>query len=595
MFFIFSHNTCDDVATVEERAEKVLFFFPFTCEIEQQLSQVGTCEALIALSRKFYAQGFCDSFETKHCQYAFFECEPNVWMVLGMPNAQWSGAVLCETFVARKIVHSVHDIVAFFQGNVSVSSVSRYTPQMWCRSIVDTTRTLRHLRKRLRKAHYYSANDYGVTVAAKCQLFRYSGQSSQMHSRRVCIFAAKELLSRFNPRNSARQRLRMAVSAFATTLERHFHFTKSGLDYLPIDNLTFLGVHHAMTKIMKYTEVHHAALYYGGRIAWSSVSQPDLTVLSRLVALEAVERAECKNESRTSHETNIPASFSTLASCHVTHMPSGCKTECLKLVRKFCLYFPRVFLKTRCLACRQGKTEAKSKDVPHRLVIYRGGRFTFLCFLGEKNVRSEASVDVQCQPNLFCFRDNLRALLSSALPPLKQAFGKHTGRRIEHQEYAEMTRYLESDGPRNGNCCFYFLNHNRSAFSLKLGLMTRNGNIIEAPLPPKYGCKFPKECANYLPGYVWSAIDGIFFQFVTEGTVTHSQKSGVRAADRMAKALTCILLDTSFRVAFGRDVWWIIGRRSGNRTIYVLLNSKVGLLKAHNIVQAFIDEVLLLG
>ena len=308
MFFLF-HSLCnaDEAASVEERAEKVLFFYPYTCGIEQQLSQIGTCESLIALSQKFYPTSLCNTFQTTENQYSFLQYGSGTWLVLGIPNlgSDTDDALLYRKCVTRGFLHSIFEIVTLFYDSrrllfTGFNSKVYHRGRVVCQSrAANITATLLFLRKRLRRSYSAFASQSGRNISSGggCDV-HISSLRSYPSSHRVCTLAATEILVRFNPENNLRQRLRMIISTYLTTFEQHFFFAKRGLSFLPIDKAAILRVHHIMASVLESVHIHHAALFYSGHVAWSTLLHRDLTLLCWL--LFANEAAEY-----TFHENNV--------------------------------------------------------------------------------------------------------------------------------------------------------------------------------------------------------------------------------------------------------------------------------------------------
>ena len=61
-FFVYNRDIAsdDENATLTERAEKILFFWP-QVDKEEQLNKIDTCDSIIELTRKFSPQQLCES------------------------------------------------------------------------------------------------------------------------------------------------------------------------------------------------------------------------------------------------------------------------------------------------------------------------------------------------------------------------------------------------------------------------------------------------------------------------------------------------------------------------------------------------------
>ncbi|KAJ1433649.1 hypothetical protein B484DRAFT_84180 [Ochromonadaceae sp. CCMP2298] len=73
----------DESATDEEQAERVLYFYPESASLSQQLAKVIVLESLIDFSSRFSTQPL-DSVVMQNHTWAFSECEPGVWVILGV-------------------------------------------------------------------------------------------------------------------------------------------------------------------------------------------------------------------------------------------------------------------------------------------------------------------------------------------------------------------------------------------------------------------------------------------------------------------------------------------------------------------------------
>jgi hypothetical protein len=89
--FIILHRQLDyddEDATLDEQAEKILYFYSTTLsslDVKEQLSIATLAEALIALTTKFSREPIQTVVMQKKF-WTFMECEPNIWIIVGFLN-----------------------------------------------------------------------------------------------------------------------------------------------------------------------------------------------------------------------------------------------------------------------------------------------------------------------------------------------------------------------------------------------------------------------------------------------------------------------------------------------------------------------------
>lgn len=72
--------TCDDEdATIEEQYEKILYYYPLSTSIKEQLSEVCRLDSLIQFSARFSSEPL-QYVLMKNKTWGFVQCEPNVWI-----------------------------------------------------------------------------------------------------------------------------------------------------------------------------------------------------------------------------------------------------------------------------------------------------------------------------------------------------------------------------------------------------------------------------------------------------------------------------------------------------------------------------------
>jgi len=75
----------DESATDEEQGEKVLYYYPKT-SLYWQLSRINMLEGLIEFSNKFCKSDDIDIVIMEATTWVFYQCEPEIWIVIGMSN-----------------------------------------------------------------------------------------------------------------------------------------------------------------------------------------------------------------------------------------------------------------------------------------------------------------------------------------------------------------------------------------------------------------------------------------------------------------------------------------------------------------------------
>lgn len=75
----------DESATDEEQGEKVLYYYPKT-SLYWQLSRINMLEGLIEFSSKFSKDIDIDIVIMQNTTWVFYQCEPDIWIVVGMSN-----------------------------------------------------------------------------------------------------------------------------------------------------------------------------------------------------------------------------------------------------------------------------------------------------------------------------------------------------------------------------------------------------------------------------------------------------------------------------------------------------------------------------
>ena len=99
-FFVFSRplGSDDEAASLEEVAEKIVFFHPETATVEEQLQRISLCEGMIDFTSKFSPDKPVHNVHMLEHHYTFVECEPGTWivMVVRRPAAADEGKALAN-------------------------------------------------------------------------------------------------------------------------------------------------------------------------------------------------------------------------------------------------------------------------------------------------------------------------------------------------------------------------------------------------------------------------------------------------------------------------------------------------------------------
>lgn len=82
-FFVFDPRLGP---TEETEHEKILYYWPPSTPLNRQQSDIGLSEALINFTRTFSKDRPCEAVHLEKTRQAFYECEPDIWMVLAANN-----------------------------------------------------------------------------------------------------------------------------------------------------------------------------------------------------------------------------------------------------------------------------------------------------------------------------------------------------------------------------------------------------------------------------------------------------------------------------------------------------------------------------
>lgn len=93
---IISHSklSCnDESATLDEQAEKILYYYPESTSVAEQLTQIGCLESLVQFSNTFSNKSNnIDYVLLKNSIWGFLECEENLWIYINIKHPSNSGS-----------------------------------------------------------------------------------------------------------------------------------------------------------------------------------------------------------------------------------------------------------------------------------------------------------------------------------------------------------------------------------------------------------------------------------------------------------------------------------------------------------------------
>jgi hypothetical protein len=171
----------DENATLNEQADRILYYYPPALPLREQLRHIGMLQGLIAFSKSLSpGSGGCRVVHLSRRRYAFYEPEPDIWVVGLLVNqelasvsaAQFAGTTdsygwdapspsggtfstsQLDDNALRELVGRVYGIYETFYGQIS-----RVLRQPAAASVIQRIADLRTtLRKRIDKAAAVSAN-----------------------------------------------------------------------------------------------------------------------------------------------------------------------------------------------------------------------------------------------------------------------------------------------------------------------------------------------------------------------------------------------------------------------------------------------------
>ena len=178
----------DETATLDEQADRILYYFPSHLPLGEQLRHVGLLEGFIAFSRSLsHQRSGCDAVHLCKRRYIFSEPEPDIWVVAlvvnpeiaATPSTQFSAstdpalsdqphrydASAVDDSTLRELVEGVYRVYTTFYG--SIGRVLRHANSV---AVVSRIAGLRaQLRRLAHKAAAKAANAaHAALTASAC-------------------------------------------------------------------------------------------------------------------------------------------------------------------------------------------------------------------------------------------------------------------------------------------------------------------------------------------------------------------------------------------------------------------------------------------
>eukprot|EP00947_MAST-08B_sp_MAST-8B-sp1_P002280 g2280.t1 len=309
-FFVFARylGVYDEAASLEERVEKILYFYPQDTPAEVQLGMIDTCEGVIDVTRTFAKDEAVNSMRTEDHRYSFVECEPDVWVVVVVSNP--------TVFVGADASSSASD------GSSSSSSSrkgggGRYET---CAETVNET----NLKATMHRAYAMYRMFHGTLTAALTPLgpihellawrkkLRKALQCKELVDNGDTLPTAKELgllsmladgtieghierLGALSPATAVRRRLDalMTLCVEGTGFERlHLFHDLDGFLFYPAERRAYMEMQGFANALRtEVPQVHQTALFYKGHLLWSTVHYESLRTIHHWLRLKLLRAA----------------------------------------------------------------------------------------------------------------------------------------------------------------------------------------------------------------------------------------------------------------------------------------------------------------
>ena len=577
-FFVYNRAIAsdDENATLTERAEKILYFFPpQVFEKEEQLKKIDTCDSIIELTRKFSPRQLCESACIGSTNLAMFECEPDTWFVVAVKkrknatrktkrrsvsrwaSIRWTGnasAADSETSVGvyptllRKYLLHVYSTCAFTRGPF----------HLWKESIPQE---LKRVRKLLRKAKtWQELIDAG-------DLDPEDDQIEILQSVPHLEKELNDLISR-SPADAIRADLENILTPMLLSenfAKLHMFHAIDGLNFFPVEKATYLSIQYFVSLLhARFARIRCTALFSSGHIVWNSMGKNNVKeVYKILLARMGRERRNGRSGSRFKANGAARAGYVNL------HRSS---TGSLSALEAHDLYVPRVFCRRidrREKSDRDRRAEDAVEDdwQSFRMVLYQYDTVVLALLLDDtdegewdKNAILEfcKSLELFVEPELAQLWQNIKRSHSTSRTGRSSSSASSAAPSDMEDDY----KFLYSnDSNRVLKASSSFLGGSESGGSGTLG-RTRSSD-----LPVK-----ASSMGDALPTAVLHVLDDVYAKF-------EEIPPYVDRACLYVKAHSPDKQDES---------QWVMGLMSGDRRLFAIFDGKLGLADAEHRFRAFV-------
>lgn len=271
----------EETATIEEQADRILYYFPPHLPLGEQLRHVGMLEGFIAFSRSLsHRRSGCDAVHLNKRRYVFFEAEPDVWIVALIvnqeiaptPATQFTASTdpvtseqphrydttTVDDSTLREVIEGVYRVYTTFYG--SISRVLRHTNAA---AAIERLAGLRaDLRRLVHKAAARAANTAHLQAAAHASVDEGGGVADPPATSPAIVGGEPPAQRRFRLLISALEAV-SPVAAVRGTLRSAFDFLVYYTDWshvLPLDGALPLRSHKTPPRVAGTLESTVAAL-----------------------------------------------------------------------------------------------------------------------------------------------------------------------------------------------------------------------------------------------------------------------------------------------------------------------------------------------
>eukprot|EP00937_MAST-01D_sp_MAST-1D-sp2_P006291 g6291.t1 len=309
-FFIFSRplGSDDEAASLEEVAEKVLFFHPPNSSLQQQLQRISLCEGMIDFTSKFSPEQPVHAVHMLEHHYTFVLCEPETWMVMVLRRADGGdptrgggalqqpdsreriydsqGTVSVDDTALRAAMLDAYSMFTMFHGTLHDCLYSgRAGPR-------DGVERLKVLRKQVRKAELLKLmierGDVTPGPAEEAKLAAAPGAKREL-----------DALTARSPAAALRRRLQRFLPQYLSVVDFghiHLFYDLDGFHFFPVDRAAYLSVQYFVSMLHARFASHVAgmAFLFDGHVVWSNVDQPSMRLVYKFLRIreqEATQRA----------------------------------------------------------------------------------------------------------------------------------------------------------------------------------------------------------------------------------------------------------------------------------------------------------------